>query len=136
MSDAINWQGKEITVQARLVPRFLWTTASIDVFLEGQCILRTGGQMKFTGSHLSTFTHAGIAHTTELRWGQSRRYSFPIELWIDGACVIASEVRIQNRGAGIAGATFLGTATALLWIVLTLLILLQILLLIWELQWL
>ncbi len=32
------WGDKAIEVRARLVPRFLWTTASIDVFLDGNVI--------------------------------------------------------------------------------------------------
>ena len=33
------WNGSAVEVTAHLVPRFLWSTASIDVFLDGRCIL-------------------------------------------------------------------------------------------------
>ena len=57
----VEWQGSPIRVEARLIPRFLWTTASIDVFVGQQCVLRTGGQMKATGSHSETAIHCGGA---------------------------------------------------------------------------
>lgn len=97
MKEVIKWQDSPVDVQARLVPRFLWTTASIDVFLGGQCILRTGGQLRFVGSHSATFTHSGSTHTAELNWGASAlRPSFPYQLRIDGAPILDSRVSIQN----------------------------------------
>lgn len=97
MSEVVKWQGRVVDVQARLVPRYLWNTASVDVFLEGQRILRTGGQFKFTGSYSTTFTHAGSTHTAELSWGLcGLSFSFPYRLRIDGASVADSRVRIRN----------------------------------------
>jgi hypothetical protein len=88
MSDVIKWQGSAVDVQARLVPRYLWNTASVDVFLDGQRILRTGGQFKFTGSYSTTFTRAGSTHKAELSWGLcGLSFSFPYRLQIDGAPV-------------------------------------------------
>ena len=98
MSDVIKWQDSPVNVQARLVPRFLWTTASIDVFLGEQCILRTGGQVKFTGSQSARFTHSGSSHTAELSWGANgSSFSFPYQLRIDGVLVSTSRVSIRNR---------------------------------------
>jgi hypothetical protein len=71
MSETVKWQGGTLDVQARLVPRYLWNTASIDVFLDGRPILRTGGQLKLTGSQTATFTYADTAHTAELSLGSS-----------------------------------------------------------------
>ncbi|HZI32484.1 MAG TPA: hypothetical protein VFF11_09085 [Candidatus Binatia bacterium] len=97
MSEVIKWQGSIVDVQARLVPRYLWNTASMDVFLDGQQILQTGGQLKFTGSHSATFIHAGSTHTAELSWGfGGLSFSLPYQLRIDGAPVAASRVRIRN----------------------------------------
>jgi hypothetical protein len=97
MSEVIKWQNSAVDVQARLIPRFLWSTASIDVSLDGQRILSTGGQMKFTGSHSTTFTHSGSMHTAELSWGTSGlSFSFPYQLRIDDVHVSASRVRIKN----------------------------------------
>ena len=97
MSEIIKWQDSTVDVQARLVPRYLWNTASIDVFLDGQQILRTGGQLGLTGSYSATFTHGGSTHTAELRWGFSGlSFPFPYQLRIDGANVVVSRVRIRN----------------------------------------
>jgi hypothetical protein len=97
MSEVIKWQSSVVDVQARLVPRYLWNTASVDVFLDGQRILRTGGQFKFTGSYSTTFTHAGSTHTAELSWGLcGLSFSFPYRLRIDGAPVVDSRVRVRN----------------------------------------
>jgi hypothetical protein len=94
----ISWQGKTVRVQARNVPRFLWTTASIDVFLSDQCVLRTGGQLKLTGSHSTSFSDGGAEHQIELRWGHSRNFRFPYQLRIDGITVDDSHVQVENRG--------------------------------------
>src|SRR5690242_10339818 len=103
MSEVIKWQDSPVDVQARLIPRFLWSTASIDVFLDGQCILRTGGQLKFTGSHSTTFTHSGSTHTAELSWGATiSPLSFPYQFRIDGVPVAASRVHVRNWPLGLA----------------------------------
>lgn len=111
MSEDIKWQGSPVDVQARLVPRYLWNTASVDVFLDGQRILRTGGQFKFTGSYSTTFTHAGSTHKAELSWGLcSLSFSFPYRLRIDGAPVVDSRVRIRNWPVALIVAAVLVTA--------------------------
>lgn len=92
----ISWRGKTVRVQAGYVPRFLWTTASIDVFWGDQCILRTGGQLKITGSHSTSFSDGGSEHQIELSWGQSRNFRFPYQLRIDGVTVDDSHVHVEN----------------------------------------
>jgi hypothetical protein len=92
----ISWQGKAVRVRARYVPRFLWTTASIDIFLGDQCALRTGGKLKLTGTHAATFRDGGLEHQIELRWGQSRQFRFPYQLRIDGVTVDDSHVQVEN----------------------------------------
>jgi hypothetical protein len=97
MSEVIKWQGSTVDVQARLVPRYLWNTASIDVFLDGQQILRTGGGFKFTGSHSTPFNHAGSTHMAEVSWGFcGLSFSIPYQLRVDGTPVAASRVQIRN----------------------------------------
>jgi hypothetical protein len=98
-----HWHGSTIEVTARLIPRYLWTTASIDVFLDGRCILRTGGQMKTIGSSSAEFHHDGAVHIVELSWDRVQpqgltRHSFPYQLSIDGAKLAASEVAVDNAG--------------------------------------
>jgi hypothetical protein len=102
MNEAITWQNLPITVQARRVPRYFWTTSSIDVFLAGQCVLRTGGQMKLTGSYSASFAVDGVIHTVELSWGTGYLWSFPYKLQIDGAPVAESRVYVQNWPLGFA----------------------------------
>jgi hypothetical protein len=97
MSEVVNWQGSAIDVQAWLVPRLLWTTASIDVFLDEFCILRTGGSAKLAGSTSSTFTHSGSTHTAELSWGMAGLLPvFPYRLQIDGITIATSRVGVRN----------------------------------------
>ena len=115
MSEAIKWQDSPVDVQARLVPRFLWVTASIDVFLGEQCILCTGGQLKFTGSHSTTFTHSGSTHTAELSWGTSGlSSSFPYRLQIEGTPVSASRVPIRNWPMGFVGAILIAVVLVMI----------------------
>jgi hypothetical protein len=95
------WEGSTVEVRARVVPRYLWTTASIDVFLDGRCILKTGGQMKAVGSSTAEFHHGGAAHWAELSWGQARMrdelyLTFPYQLFFDGGKIAVSEVRVDN----------------------------------------
>jgi hypothetical protein len=95
------WRGRTVEVRARPVPRHLWTTASIDVLLDGRCILRTGGEGTLTGSVSAEFDHGGAVHTVELSWGRVQpggltRRSFPYRLRIDGAELAASEVAVEH----------------------------------------
>ncbi|HEY3762029.1 MAG TPA: hypothetical protein VGN23_09805 [Verrucomicrobiae bacterium] len=97
MSETIQWQGSKVEVWARLVPRYFWNTASIDVFVDGRQILKTDGQLKLKGTCSTSFAHANSTHVAILSWGCSGlRFSFPYELRIDGASVATSRVKIQN----------------------------------------
>jgi hypothetical protein len=101
MNTVIKWHDSTIEVQARLVPRYLWCTASIEVLLDGRCILQTGGRMKFTGTEVATFTHAGSEHTARLLWGAGFLRSFPYKLRIDDAPVSEGRVNIRNWPMGL-----------------------------------
>jgi hypothetical protein len=101
MSGPIQWQDGTIEVRARLVPRYLWSTASIEVLLDGRCILQTGGRMKFTGTEVATFTHAGSEHTARLLWGAGFLRSFPYKLRIDDAPVSEARAHIRNWPVGL-----------------------------------
>lgn len=91
---------KAFQVRARLVPRYLWTSASIDVYLNGRCILMTGGQMKLSGGYSSAFKDGGKEHLAELKWGLADQHQFPYELWIDGTKVMQSWVPVENWRLG------------------------------------
>jgi len=92
----ISWRDKPVRVQASYVPRYLWTTASIDVFWDDRCILRTGGQAKLTGSHSASFSNGGPEQQVELIWGHSRGFRFPYQLRIDGVVIDDSHVQVEN----------------------------------------
>jgi hypothetical protein len=105
----VKWHGSTVHVQARQVPRYFWTTASIDVYLDGQCILQTGGRLNPTGSCSAMFDHGGSAHTAELSWGVALWYSFPYELRVDGIPVAISRIRANNWYLGLMVGILLGT---------------------------
>ena len=118
MNEVARWQGRVVEVKARLVPRFLWNTASIDVFLDGQCILRTGGKLNLTGSHSATFDHSGSTHTAEVSWGFSGfSFSFPYRLQIDGVPVVTSRVHVENWWMAVAVGIVFGLVLAAIAIV-------------------
>jgi len=90
------WNSKKVSVTARLIPRYAWTTASIDVFIEDQAIVKTGGVFKFIGKQVECFQSNGIEHSVEVSWGKGSLRSFPVSLKIDGTTIVESAVPIQN----------------------------------------
>ena len=90
------WHGHNVEVTARLIPRCLWTTASIDVYIDSDCVLRTGGQMKTTGVSTAQFYDSGSTHDIALEWGRAALSSFPITITIDGQVVANSRVSVDN----------------------------------------
>lgn len=90
------WEGGNIEVRARLVPKFLWTTGSIDVFLNGVRIVSSGGKFKISTTTRAEFNHHGSQHTVELQARSARVGTFPYKLLIDGVLIADSEVFIDN----------------------------------------
>lgn len=90
------WGDKKVRVQAKLIPRYLWSTASIDVYLEDECILRTGGQLKFIGTCTAPFTCENSSHRVVLKYGLARIRFIPFQLEMDGTVIAASRAYIQN----------------------------------------
>jgi len=90
------WNGVPIKVTSRIVSRYAWTTASIDVCVNESTVLRTAGVMKIYGDTVATFEHQGISHTAVLSWGKGALRSFPFRLEIDGILVADSRVPVQN----------------------------------------
>jgi hypothetical protein len=78
------------------VPRYLWATVSIDVLVDGEPVLRTGGQASLLGLCRSKFRRQGKAHRAELSWGKMASGAFPFMLRIDEELVLASEVPVEN----------------------------------------
>jgi hypothetical protein len=97
------WHGSDLVVRARAVPRYLWTTVSIDVLIDGAPVLRTGGQQKARGSSTSEFRHDGAWHVAELSWGTFAKGGFPFMLRIDKEVVLAAEVPVDNLTAVFVG---------------------------------
>ena len=91
-----DWRGLTVVITCRLVSRYLWTTASIDVWLDGNRILRTGGVLKRRGSSTETFHLGNTQHEATVSWGAGRFLSFPCTLTIDGIVVAESPVFIEN----------------------------------------
>jgi hypothetical protein len=90
------WNGSKLTVTSTLLPRAMWFTASIDVFLDGNCVLRTGGRLETTGTQTAQFVHSGKNHEVSLTWGRPSLTSFPIEIHMDGQSVLRSRVFTGN----------------------------------------
>ncbi len=105
----VTWHGSTVSVRSRVVPRYLWTTVSINAYLDDQCILKTGGKLNPTGSCSTTFNHGGVTHTAELSWGLGIWYSFPYQLNIDGVPITASRVRADNWYITLIIGIFFGT---------------------------
>jgi hypothetical protein len=114
----IQWRDKKVRVQAKLIPRYLWLAASIDVYLDDECILRSGGKLKIMGSYSAPFSCDGSAHRVDLGCGLARIRYFPYHLQIDGANVDDSRVYIQNWPVGYLVGLFIGLAigSILFWI--------------------
>ena len=90
------WNEVEVSVSSRIIPRYMWTTATIDVAIDGTVVLRTGGVSKSLGGQTAMFMVGGSEHRADLTWGRHSGRSFPFTLKIDGAQVADSRVRIEN----------------------------------------
>lgn len=91
-----SWNNTTVEVTARIIPRYAWTTASIDVAIGGDTVLDTGGVLKIVGTHMGTFEFHGVKHSIEITWGEATLRSFPFRLFIDGFPLLASRVPIAN----------------------------------------
>jgi hypothetical protein len=90
------WRGRTVEVTGRVIPRFLWMTASIDVYIDSECVLQTGGQLKSVGASRAEFYDSGSSHEIMLEWDRPGLGSFPITITIDGELVAESRVFVEN----------------------------------------
>ena len=104
-AETLSWQNGKLDVRARMIPKYLWTTASIDVYLDDLCILKTGGQLTTRGMKTSDFQYNGLSHVAELSWTPPRNGLFyPFRLEIDQQVIDSAEVYIRNWPMAIVGA--------------------------------
>jgi len=96
LSRVAEWCGNPVEVTARFIPKFLWTTASIDVLVDSRCVLRTGGKWKIVGTSAARFDHAGSIHDIELTWGLCPLRSFSIKIKIDRELIADTRVLVSN----------------------------------------
>lgn len=95
------WNDLPVSVSARLVPRFAWQTASIDLVIGDQVVMRTGGAFKFVGQVASSFEARGTRHVAKLEWARGTLRSFPYQLAVDGIALRTGRVSIENRWIGL-----------------------------------
>jgi hypothetical protein len=112
-----SWHGEPLSVSCRMVSRYAWTSASIDVAIGDSVILRTGGVLKLVGTHAESFEYRGTRHAAELTWGVARWHQFPFTLTIDGMRVLESRVPIANWWLSW-WPFFAAIAAALVWLIL------------------
>jgi len=110
------WRGRAVEVTGHLIPRYLWTTASIDVFIDSECVLRTGGQLKSVGGTTADFYDSGSTHEIALHWRCPLLTGFPIRITIDGELVAESYVTVDNWQLALWPVLLVGAgAVATLW---------------------
>ena len=96
-----DWNGLPVAVSARLVPRFAWQTASIDLVIGEQVVMRTGGVFKFVGQVVGSFEARGSSHQATLEWGRGTLRSFPYRLAVDGVPLRRGRVNVDNWWVGL-----------------------------------
>ena len=94
------WQGLPVAISARLVPRFAWQTASIDVTVGDHPPVRTGGVFKATGVHEELVSAAPDAPVVLVSWGKASLRSFPVKVAVNDELVYEGRVRTQNWWCG------------------------------------
>jgi hypothetical protein len=77
------------------------------VYLNGECVFRTGGKISPTGSHRAAVRIGDSEHKIEVAWGRSRNLCFPYQLRIDGELVTESQVQVENQPLMIIPAFFM-----------------------------
>jgi hypothetical protein len=91
-----SWNGARVFVRSRVVGRYAWMTATIDVTVDDIVVLRTGGVLKAVGRSAEAFEFRGSSHTAEINWGLGWGPSFPFDLKMDGTSIKKSRVPVEN----------------------------------------
>ncbi len=106
--------GRQVTIQARLVPKFLWFTASIEALVDGKCVAASGGSFRLSGTATGSFEDAsGRSHELVLEWSsfsggfleRDTRLlpALSYSLIVDGKTVSGGAVIVRNRWMIAAG---------------------------------
>lgn len=95
------WNGLPVCVSARLVGRFAWQTASIDLTVGDEVVLRSAGVFKLVGKIDGPFEFSGVRHGATLEWGRVASRSFPYKVTLDGDLVLSGRVPIDNWWIGL-----------------------------------
>ena len=94
--ETIRRLGHTFAVRGRLVPRRLFTTASLDVWIDGCCVLRSGGVPQAGGRVEADVELNDGAHVVALAWGTAKGAAFPVVVTLDGVVVEERDVEIDN----------------------------------------
>ena len=95
------WNGFALRVSARLIPRYAWQTASIELAIDAKVVLETGGVLKFVGVMTQVFEIQGVSHVAKIQWGRGVLRSFPYQVAIDDVEVRRGRVTIGNWWVGL-----------------------------------
>jgi len=91
------WHGHRIVVEAYKLARRAWITTSIDVLVDGNPVLKSGGKVQLTGTCSEIFRQQDGDHSVDLSWGNSFwGASFPVTLTIDGVEICSGRVRVRR----------------------------------------
>ena len=102
------WNNADIDIQASFMPNRLWLAATIDVLLNQEKILATGGKLRFKGKYEEQFKRDGVKHMVRLEWGQFWLHTVPCTLYIDDQQILQGKVNIRNWQMNIVALIFYG----------------------------
>jgi hypothetical protein len=94
----------------------MWTTASIDVSVDGKTVLQTGGVPEVTGKVSKQFEYDQRMYTATISWTRGALRSFPFTLAIDDAVILHSRVPISNWWMAFAP-TVIALAVVFVWLI-------------------
>lgn len=95
--NSTEWNGHCIRVQSALVPRYFWTSASVDAYVDQSCVIKTGGVFRFSGIETGDLNDRGKNHVMQMAWNVGGRdLAVRYELAIDGHVLLKSRVFPRN----------------------------------------
>ena len=95
-SDPVLPDPSTVLVTARMISQYTWTTASLEVCVDGGPILRTEGTKGADRAQQAQFAYKGKTLDVSLKWGAKSLRSIPYTLEIGGLIAAASRAPIRN----------------------------------------